>query len=225
MDFTVANIQYFMMSFFSNAEEIMLEAMEKLFDKISSASNKNQMSLHGLAGYKTNDGFKLKKKVILPNWLCYDPSWVSRNARDGFKSWRSDERERFDDLDKIMLYLDGYRKGPPAAHLSLNLCFDLWKKEVGEISDPIHSTYFKLKVHKIGTAHIWFKRKDLLKKFNRTIAQRRKWLNTADAASCAEQREKQQRQENVSGPVVGVSAPRGGWKAGQDLVGDQMSLV
>jgi hypothetical protein len=107
--------------------------------------------------YKTNNAFRLDKKVILRNALT--TGWGFH-----FNSYmRTDERLR--DVERVFCVFDGKPTFPHGGGV------------VGAIYTAMHekrrdgeSEYFRFKMHKNGTLHIWFKNMKLVNKCNRIIA-------------------------------------------------------
>lgn len=107
-------------------------------------------SLSGL--YRTNDAFKLGKKIIVSN-VC------SNRYGYGIKY--------INDAERVLFVLDGKR--PPAFQNSVETALNAitsWNLK----TDVFETDYMSGKVYKKGTAHITFKRMDLIKKANQIIA-------------------------------------------------------
>ena len=138
------------------------EAILKQFDNFTyKHSLDNSTNVHYFNGWKTNDAFMIRSKVIVPMRGIYDRYWSLYKANDFLA-----------ELEKIFVYLDG------------------GKTEGANIADVIHganglrkyngerlsSKYFDVEFKKKGTIHIWFTNEELLKKFNIFGCQKHGWL-------------------------------------------------
>ena len=176
--FSEQNIREMMLTFIQNADTLMLQSLEKMFDKLTSHSPKN-VSAEGT--WKTNSAFKVKEKVISPKSINYWP-------QTGWNTYAI--HEFYSDLDRIWAYLAGDQVesipwDETAEGTAKRACSNY--AEGGEEE----SRYFWIKVHKKGTVHIWFKDPELLKKFNHAAASQKKWIDSYEAESCADQRERE----------------------------------
>jgi hypothetical protein len=178
--FTRSNILEVITTFMRNADSIMHDSIEKLFDQLTEYNSKNTQAVKT---WKTNSGVEVKDKVICPNRYRYDSNF-------GFSFYWS-EQSWFDDLDKIFCYLDGVNPETLVEGERASFAIDsALRKKHGHYSEIVESRYFRFKCHKTCTVHIWFKRKDLLKKFNLIAAQNKKWIDSWEAYSCADQRKR-----------------------------------
>ncbi len=107
-------------------------------------------AFQGLSGkYKTNDAFKLGKKVIVT---------YATNYRT---------QDQINDVERVLFTLDGRR--PPEYKDSVSAALrDIcsWNPK----TDEFETDYMSGKVYKNGNAHITFKRLDLIDKANEIIA-------------------------------------------------------
>ena len=75
------------------------------------------------------------------------------------------KREIAEELEKVLNYFDAFKKYEP-------LKIDWYSPEAG-----VHEgEYFKCQIYIKGTMHIWFKRLDLLDKFNIFVGKKKNWL-------------------------------------------------
>ena len=180
--FSENNIREMMLTFMQNADTLMLQSLEKMFDKLTSHSPKN---VTVEKTWKTNNAFKVKEKVISPSGVSYDPRW------GGHWSYYNC-REFYRDLDRIFAYLAGESVESLSREEQAEETVQRACKSYSYSGGKEESRYFWLKVHKSGTVHIWFKDKELLKKFNHAAAAQKKWIDSYEAESCADQREREQ---------------------------------
>lgn len=118
---------------------------------------------HYYNGWRTNDCFKVGKKVILPFYGAYD-SWDKK-----FRSYNV--VQKFRDIEKVFDFLDSGRTDWPG---TLDKAFQ--QAEAEQITRNIDTKYFTVTIYKKGTAHLVFKDLDLLEKFNLFACQRKGWL-------------------------------------------------
>lgn len=144
----------------------MLESLDdsivRLFDEFSNQYWDEQANnIHYYNGWKTNKAYVINKKVITrlqAFGYSYQP--------DGY-----DVTPKLADVEKVFGYLDGELSTDQA-----DMMATLKKaKEDGQSRD-IDLKYCSVTFYKKGTAHIVFKRADLLKKFNLIGSQRKGWL-------------------------------------------------
>lgn len=117
---------------------------------------------HYYDGWRTNDCFRVGKKVIIP--LYGYSEWD-----DNFQSWRVEEK--FRDIEKSFDFLDSGNTDWPGS-------FKDAFKEAEKSGNPrnIDTKYFTVTFYKKGTAHLVFKDEKLLEKFNIFASQKKGWL-------------------------------------------------
>lgn len=118
---------------------------------------------HYYNGWKTNDCFRVGKKVIIPFFDAYD-SWSKR-----FKSYNV--ISKFRDIEKVFDFLDNGR-----TNWEGTLAHALEEAEATGNTRSIDTKYFTATFYKKGTAHFVFKDEDLLEKFNLFASMRKGWL-------------------------------------------------
>lgn len=145
------------------------ETILNLFDEFShkySYIGETSKNIHYYNGWKTNDAFKINKKVIIPlnGWWDVAYSWGR------FYPTQYDVESKLRDIEKVFNYLNGH--DAPYNQLSLAL----QEAEKNGQTKKIHCAYFDLTFYKKGTLHIEFHRQDLLDKFNIFGSQKKGWL-------------------------------------------------
>lgn len=183
MDFTISNIRIFIDNLVAKYPLMIDEAVEYIFDKMTyyafrdgrNANNEYSKNIHLYNGWKTNDAYKVNKKVILPFTVG---SYLS-----------SDKEDFFDDIDMVFSYFDSSnlqndsylipdryiaygvkdKKTTSTAHI---LKYEIAQ---GNTKD-IKTRFFNVTFYKKGTVHLTFNDLDILRKFNIFIAKRRNWL-------------------------------------------------
>lgn len=172
MAFTRKNINAAIQLLLENNERIMLQCILDCYDELTRYSKDN---LEPDKRFKTNNAYRVKKKVIIPYCVEWSPHWgfsIKYNVRDGIIS----------DLDKAMCFLAGLRiEDISTIPNAMEIRKDQIKKrgrdtEKGMIDTTVDSTFFELKFFKKGTLHIKFKDEKLWEFFNQTVARERGWL-------------------------------------------------
>lgn len=135
-----------------------------LFDDWTSKHwNEESPNRHYYNGWRTNDCFRIGKKVIIPFYGAYD-TWSQRfSAHEVIR--------KFADIEKVFDFLDSGR-----TDWAGTLGDALKEAEATGNSRNIDTKYFTATFYKKGTAHLVFKDMDLLEKFNLFAGQKKGWL-------------------------------------------------
>lgn len=163
-DFTLSNIKALQIELSANLsgniEDAILQQFEKLTYTHSMGCSKN---VHYFNGWKTNDAYKINKKVIIP---CYD-------VFDRWGYWNEYRiYDKLEELEKCFTYLDGGKTEGKSIQEHRN--YDYKKQKY--CGEPLDLKYFRVEPKKKGTLHVWFKDLELLKKFNIFGANKKGWL-------------------------------------------------
>jgi len=169
MDFTAANIRQFILNLMAGHEKTLTEAVLDVFDKFTIENSYTgglyNDNIHLFNGWKTNNAFKVGKRVIIPVRASYGNPWV------GYSGWKLDYKasEQLRDIDLVMNYFDGME-----SYLSLNKAID--DAFSRNQSSSIKSTYFTATVYKKGTIHLRFNDENILRRFNLAACMGKQWL-------------------------------------------------
>ena len=169
--FTVDNIMMVLQTFYFNQGDIMKDCIIGAFDEATRYHAKN---VDRDKAWVTNKAYKVNKKVIVPNGVSYDKQWGSFNLWYNSKSY-----DFFNDLDKALCYLSGQRFGDDeflSIVAVLNDHIDNRRQRRVSYDTVIESTFFRIKMHKTGTVHLWFKDLDLLARFNQFASENKNWV-------------------------------------------------
>jgi hypothetical protein len=170
MDFTENNIRQFVLNLIGSYEKTLTDAVLDLFDMFTvrhtwHEDNKHEKNIHYFNGWKTNNAFKVAKRVVIP---VRGRSYGS--AFRGWKGWDLDcgAAEVIGDIDKVVAYFDG-----------MNECVSLVDAikaafAVGENSGE--STHFRFICYQKGTMHLTFKNHGILRRFNVVACRGKGWL-------------------------------------------------
>ena len=123
----------------------------------------NEIFLRGVASsfsaldrrFKSHDGFKVGSRIIIDR-LCDDCGMVSYGRQEDI----------FADVERIFKLLDG---GKPGAMYG-SILHTIRQRPFGPHQSEHESDFFKVRIFKNGNAHLWFTRKDLVRKVNRCLA-------------------------------------------------------
>ncbi|OCG48557.1 DUF4942 domain-containing protein [Gilliamella sp. Bim3-2] len=161
MEFNENNINILYEHLISLGTELIEQCIDKLFNKITrqhayySESKKN---IYLYNGWKTNNGYKINKKFILP---MHNPSTF-----DG--GWRV--QEELSDIEKVFSFFNNGRK-PEASIADI---YNKWRHS--HTDNHIENDLFKICFYKKGTAHFTVKDDALLRRFNVFVGKKRQWL-------------------------------------------------
>ena len=158
LDLTKENIRNLILMIADNKDNILDQAVVEVFDMFTKYHKENR---YHIEGWKTNDFWKVNKKVILPNavevlFYHYYPNF--HNFDD------------YGDIDKVMCYLTGKNFD------NIKGIKDIISQiEVGD-RDKYESEFFYIRCFKKGTMHLEFKDEDLWARFNQKAVDGKNWL-------------------------------------------------
>lgn len=167
MAFTEQNIREVLGVFMSNIAPYMQEAVVRVFDKATAYHENNRVHHEG---WRTNKGWKVNYRIIIPGGVSYDPRWSN------FKADYSN-RGFLDDLDRVLCWISGSDVSDPGfigAYSALDNHCD--NRGGAHYSDKFYSSFFAMRMFKKGTLHIDFQDLDLLDEFNRIAAEGKNWI-------------------------------------------------
>ncbi|MCP3922519.1 MAG: DUF4942 domain-containing protein [Desulfobacterales bacterium] len=168
MDFTIKNIHAFITHIMDSYEDNLIDAVETLFDKMTISHAYGEKlhtdNIHMFNGWKTNNAYKVGKKVILP-MTGFRGYWGDK--------WEIDYRtkDRINDIDKVMNFFDGNSEYTSIAS-ALEKAFALEDPQTRKVK----STYFTISVFKKGTIHLEFRNMDILRRFNVEACKRKNFI-------------------------------------------------
>lgn len=159
MDFTQDNINYVIGAIMASSWEIHKQNMEELFDEFIRYADDTQREAR-----KTNYGWKIGKKVILPYMCELGYYW-------GVKV-RYDKLRKISDIEKVLCTLGAtnFDNIYSAGNLD-KLPWDL------ETNTWYSYDLFKVKFFKKGTMHLVFHDQELVNKFNFEVASSKMWIH------------------------------------------------
>jgi hypothetical protein len=159
MELSRENIRQFILFLAQNRGTIMDTAIVDVFDIFTKFHKENRCHVEG---WKTNDYWKVNRKVILP-W--YVEMSYSDHYNINHRKW-----DEFADIDKVMSYISG------KPYESVLLLKDaITKVRIGD-SGLHESEFFQFRCYKKGTLHITFKDEWLWAQFNQRACKGKNWL-------------------------------------------------
>ena len=178
--FTAENIKSTLENVFMSRKKLFDESVARVFDDLCGHAVENgcgpvmpesvKRSWRSSEGWKTNDNYKVNKKLIFPYGVSY--SCGSFNTYS-----RGDALTIYADLDRILCVLDGK---PYDKCYTVGYALESKVRQVGGRTTPggwtFESEYFEGRFYKKGTVHLKWKREDLWERFNITAAAGKKWL-------------------------------------------------
>lgn len=155
-DLTRDNIRQLILMLCSSGDQILKQAVVDVFDIFTAYYKENRCYVEG---WKTNSGWKVNRKVILPNFVSVG---YGANYTTNYHRW-----QEYSDIDRAMCYLAGKRYEDFNENKMLSLQTAISKIQIGDSSEH-ESEFFKFRCYKKGTLHIYFKDEALWGKFNIT---------------------------------------------------------
>ena len=144
-----------------SVEQTILDLFEDLSYK-HSYNEEFSKNIHYYNGWKSNDAYKINKKVIIP--LKATDWWYNKFA------YSYSIYEKLADIEKVLNYLNNKEIE------SIDLEKVLQENLRAQQNKNIDCKYFILTFYKKGTCHLVFKDDDLLLKFNIFGSQKKGWL-------------------------------------------------
>lgn len=201
MDFTKENVASLIHMIFENRVNIMENAIVEVFDMFTRHHKENRYLIEG---WKTNDKWKVNRKIILP--YAVKMSWEKPADRMRFGAeyqvnyHRSSE---YTDIDKVMCYLTGT---PMDSCYTIYCALEDAFRRIGTIykgpaSGTAVSQFFKMKFFMKGTLHLEFRDEKLWEEFNLRACAGKQWLPED------EMKEYQERKKREAKPKQQASQP------------------
>lgn len=163
MELNLPNIKTLLMAIKENQNDILIDSIVSIFEKITRFHmNEYSSNIHYYNGWKTNNAYRINKKIIIP--IKYSP-FESWDFSDEYEQINSDVKRFIDDLVKVFKLIDS----------TINYEFTSVDSK-----QEFENELLRFKMFKNGNIHIWFKRLDLLKKLNYICGQHFNWIPSED---------------------------------------------
>lgn len=164
MAFTEQNISRVLDGLFASRGNIMRQCVVDAFDLMTAYHEQNRVHVEG---WKTNDAWRVNRKVILPN--------VIDTSYDMVRICHYNSSDRLDDIDRAMGFLTG--RNLEKIKTIAQAFRDHEKTAKTEWNQkPFESDFFECRAYKKGTLHIFFKDEALWERFNVEAARGKNWL-------------------------------------------------
>lgn len=168
--FTKENIKGTLQNVFVQRERLFEQSVANVFDELCRYYDGNT---NHSEGWKTNDNYKINRKVIFPFGCEFNPKWGRY-----FSTRYGHQMDIYNDLDRILCVMTGaeFEKcrtiGKALSHHFEHLGRDIH----APFDNETESQFFKIKFYMKGTVHLTFKDKATWHLFNKTAAKGRAWL-------------------------------------------------
>lgn len=190
LNLTEENIQQLVQMLLENSGSILEKAVIDVFDIFTAYHKENRLHVEG---WKTNDKWKVNKKVILPAFLS--SAWSSHYSANHYR-W-----SEYADIDRVMCYLTGKRyedfnelvrggySTPQHEKQYKMTSLEQAVKGVKVGDSGLHeSEFFYFRCYKKGTLHITFKDDFLWQEFNMRSCSGKQWLPEAEKRAWQERK-------------------------------------
>lgn len=180
LEFTREHVEELVQLIFENRLHILENAIVEVFEIFTRHHAENRYLVEG---WKTNDRYKVNRKIILPwgvEYGKYSSQYDLKQYGDTF-SINYNTRSEYSDIDKVMAYLMGHKR-----YQSIEDALDWYFKVLGKVypgtkfDNTCSSTYFDIKFFKKGTIHLYFRDEKLWQEFNYRACFGKKWLPEKD---------------------------------------------
>jgi len=179
--FSRTNVLDYMTALHARSGDIMKNCILAVFDRLTTYYKENQQAVEG---WKTNDAFIIKRKVIIPYVVRYGEYMNAHDIKqygDKF-SLNYEQRHKLNDIERVMMHLTQNKDPHYRVSDALERHFDnLGRVRTGDSFETlVDSTFFKLRFYKKGTLHLWFKDEKAWMEMNRIACIDKNWLKPGD---------------------------------------------
>lgn len=157
LEINYANIRMLLMSLYQNQNDILIDSIVSIFKKITRYHmNEYSTNIHYYDGWKTNDAYRINKKIIIPISHAFD-AW---DLKDEYERLPYDVKAWLGDIIKALRLLDD----------SVENTFEY----AG--NNEFENDWLRFKMFKNGNIHVWFKDEALLNRLNYLCGQHFAWI-------------------------------------------------
>lgn len=164
ISFTKENIEELFYTLMENKNAISKQCILDAFDEMTKYHEENRIHFEG---WKTNDSYKVNKKVIFPYAIDTFSLKYSSNPTVSIE-YRF--RDRIIDIEKALCFISGKKFEEIN---SIDKCYMRKDLKFGQWHD---SEFFEWKGFKKGTIHIKFKNEYIYQEFNRIACEGKNWI-------------------------------------------------
>jgi 16S rRNA G966 N2-methylase RsmD len=162
MEFSINNINVLYEYLLAHGNELFKNAIFELFDKITFTSSfypETKKNTYLFNGWKSNNGYKINNRFILPFHNAYDRYLASTATK-----------LKLDDIEKVFSYFNN----GIAPEKPISQCYHEWHNN--KMGNTFENSIFKCRIYKKGTIHFYVKNEALLRRFNVFVGRERAWL-------------------------------------------------
>lgn len=204
MGFNKENVFSLFQMVMGNRDNILDKAIVEVFEQLTKHGYlENRMYVES---WKTNDAYKVNKKMIAPSCIIYGEYCSSSDLKSyGSRFSMSSYHDTFlGDFDKALCYITGKSwENIITIEYALKNKFErLGHIKTGDKFDSTcDSTFFKIKFFKKGTIHLEFKDLELWKEFNFRACKGKNWLPNDEYKTHKNRYENKQQEEKINQEV------------------------
>lgn len=162
MEINLTNIQMLLMALGANQEDILIDSIVSIFKRITEYHmNEYSSNIHYYNGWKTNNAYKINKKIIIPIKWEFEPLW---DFKDEYERINMDVRHWIDDIVKAFQLIDS----------------DVSDKFESINNQEFENDLLRFKMFLNGNIHVWFKDLELLNKLNYLCGSHFNWIPSTE---------------------------------------------
>lgn len=165
MDITEENIRMIIETIMFNYNNNMKKACSSIFDVFTKYYKENREVNEG---WKTNKGYKVTNKVILPNFVVFGHD---SNYNVDYK-----KHSTYSDIDKVFCWLSGKKYDDESKETLYNA---VRRVKIGD-SSLQDSEFFKFRCYQKGTIHLVFKDSVIRDRFNLLVSEHKNIIGWED---------------------------------------------
>lgn len=163
MEINLVNVEMLIMALMYNRGDILMESVVAIFEKITQYHQRDfSANIHYYNGWKTNDAYKINRKIIIPiKYSPFEPVW---DFDEDYGKIHREVRDYINDIVKAFQLIDP------------ELDADFASISTQEFENDL----LRFKMFKNGNIHVWFNDLTLLSKLNYLCGRHFNWLPTDD---------------------------------------------
>lgn len=179
MSFTKENVHDLFQMLVMNSGSILEQSIIDVFEMLT--ANYYSENRCYVEGWKTNDRYKVNKKIIAPMYVKhgeYMSSYDLKQYGDRFSLGYNGEH-KYTDIDRALCYISG----KPYEHITtIKSALQTKFEQLGKVftghkfDNSCSSTFFDIKFYKKGTVHLKFRDNFLWQEFNMRACAGKQWL-------------------------------------------------
>ena len=158
MEINLTNIKTLLMAIGANKGDMLVDTIVSMFKRITKHHmNEYSTNIHYYNGWKTNDAYRINKKIIVPISSGFDGTW---DFKEDYDRINRDVRDFTDDLNKVFKLIKP----------------DFNEKFTTISTQEFENDMFRFKMFLNGNIHVWFKDLRALDKINYIAGQHFNWI-------------------------------------------------